>query len=422
MQSKRLAKFRERFFRLSSEWSCDSVGVERCFRRWICALSDEKRYYHNIWHVAELLRHLEAHQADISDPEAIQWAILYHDYCSDGWLRCGVKASARRASDVLVELGAPLRLRSKVQRYILATEHHLPTDDRDLAYLLDFDLAILAARPDRYNAYVGDVRREYRWLPTPVFRRRRNAFLRRYLGRAHLYQTDAFRRTREAAARANMQAELRAGGRSLGNFGIPQKSRRVAYRACRATFESMRGQLLDEHPGRMAVFDDGTFSGVRSADDARDLLGSDYRFSFVVESEQREKARAAAVDADIWSLLAEPYLDTDMPQSVDWADRVMYARGLSQRSIKRLRRAVGTGLWWNAFWWEWCELGRSDVLAGWRSNNVFVVILCALTWPFLGYWTLVPALSLYLANWGWQRYWTGVIDSHRTARPGADQT
>ncbi len=38
----------------------------------------------------------------------------------------------------------------KIKRWILATQKHALTDETDLQFLLDIDLAILAATPERF--------------------------------------------------------------------------------------------------------------------------------------------------------------------------------------------------------------------------------------------------------------------------------
>ena len=56
--------------------------------------------------------------------------------------------------------------------------------------------------------YETDIRREYRWVPGPLYRRARRALLQGFLERPRLYATDALHSQREARARANLTAAL----------------------------------------------------------------------------------------------------------------------------------------------------------------------------------------------------------------------
>jgi predicted metal-dependent HD superfamily phosphohydrolase len=90
----------------------------------------------------------------------------------------------------------------------LTATHDVTDGDRDGAVLCDADLAVLASGPVRYSSYVEGVRREYGHLDDATFARGRSAVLRRLLDRPALFRTAYGRREWEAAARANVTAEL----------------------------------------------------------------------------------------------------------------------------------------------------------------------------------------------------------------------
>ena len=77
-----------------------------------------------------------------------------------------------------------------MSRLVRLTEHHDPTDD-DLPgqVLCDADLAILAAPPERYDAYVTGVRRDYAYVSDPDFAVGRTAVLRDLASRGRLFHT-----------------------------------------------------------------------------------------------------------------------------------------------------------------------------------------------------------------------------------------
>jgi len=74
--------------------------------------------------------------------------------------------------------------------------------------LCDADLAILAASPERYDAYVTGVRRDYSYVSDADFALGRTAVLRDLAGRGRLFHTAYAREHWEPAARQNLAREL----------------------------------------------------------------------------------------------------------------------------------------------------------------------------------------------------------------------
>ena len=74
--------------------------------------------------------------------------------------------------------------------------------------LLDADLAILGAAPQRYARYAADIRKEYSWVPEADYRAGRAAVLERFLASPRIYQTPLMFDEGEQSARANLRAEL----------------------------------------------------------------------------------------------------------------------------------------------------------------------------------------------------------------------
>ena len=79
---------------------------------------------------------------------------------------------------------------------------------RVLEWLVDIDLAILGAKPQRFDEYDAQVRQEYRWVPALLYHFRRKAVLRGFLDRQPLYATAALRDRLEDQARANLKRRL----------------------------------------------------------------------------------------------------------------------------------------------------------------------------------------------------------------------
>jgi predicted metal-dependent HD superfamily phosphohydrolase len=179
------------------------------------AYDDPGRGYHDLLHLGEVLQRLdELVPPDLPGRDAVLLAAWFHDAVYDTGGEAGHGAgvaneerSARLAEAELVALDAPLV--AEVARLVRLTETHRPADDDLHGQLLcDADLAILAAPPERYAAYVAGVRTEYAAVPEPDFRAGRRAVLEDLLAKPTLFHSAAARERWESTARANLTAEV----------------------------------------------------------------------------------------------------------------------------------------------------------------------------------------------------------------------
>ena len=182
------------------------------------AYAQPPRAYHNIGHVHEVL----AHYADVtagpgwSQPCEVFLAVLYHDAIYDAGKRDNETRSAQlAAADIarhLPDAGVDV---ARVAELIELTARHgrlKPGDvDRDAALFLDCDMAILAAAPERFDAYDRQIVQEYRGtMPAWLFRHYRRKFLKALLGAPRIYLSEHFHLLCGAAARANLARVLKA--------------------------------------------------------------------------------------------------------------------------------------------------------------------------------------------------------------------
>lgn len=97
----------------------------------------------------------------------------------------------------------------RAEELVLSTIHHAAPDDDLLATaLLDADLAILGAAPERYEEYASGVREEYSIYSDEDWRAGRAAVLEGLLARPRLYRSDIARARWESKARGNLADEL----------------------------------------------------------------------------------------------------------------------------------------------------------------------------------------------------------------------
>lgn len=174
------------------------------------AYSERHRHYHTMQHVRVCLSHLVDVRPLAERPDELELAIWLHDVVYRTRRSDNERRSADLAEAWLECADAPsVRIR-RVRALILATRHDRPPETRDEALLQDIDLAILGAAEARYDAYEAEIRREYHWVPAPLFRRPRAALLERLLERQAVYRTAWFHERYEVAARANLRRAVRA--------------------------------------------------------------------------------------------------------------------------------------------------------------------------------------------------------------------
>ncbi len=183
----------------------------RLLERW----ENPARRYHGVQHLVELLTRVDELQQETRLPHCVRLAAWYHGavFASDTAAaeahRGGEDedASAEFARAELAGLGLPDAKIDAVAAMVHGLSRHssVAAGD-DAAVLSDADLAILAADPQRYKAYLADVREEYAHIADERFLTSRRAIVGKLLARDRLY-TSPLGATWEAQARENLTAE-----------------------------------------------------------------------------------------------------------------------------------------------------------------------------------------------------------------------
>lgn len=195
--------------RWESTWSALGLTPPAGARDELLAhLAESHRAYHNWQHLEECFARLDEARARVAAPAELECAIWYHDAIYEPLRHDNEERSAELAEVVLRAAGADPAVRARIGRHILATKRHEPGAEGDTAWMIDLDLAILGADEPRFAEYERQVRREYRWVPGFLFRRKRHEFLRAMLARPTIFGTDFFRSRLEEAARRNLRQVL----------------------------------------------------------------------------------------------------------------------------------------------------------------------------------------------------------------------
>jgi predicted metal-dependent HD superfamily phosphohydrolase len=174
----------------------------------LASWAEPHRRYHTLRHLLDSLALLEPMLGTATQPAEVELALWFHDavYALRG--KDNEAQSAAWAARALHAAGVAPERAARVVAMVLATCHDaLPASD-DERLLVDVDLAILGADPERFDEYEAEVRQEYAWVPGPLFRRGRREILQGFLARDAIYATAAFRARFEAAARGNLARSI----------------------------------------------------------------------------------------------------------------------------------------------------------------------------------------------------------------------
>ncbi|MEH6422171.1 HD domain-containing protein [Pseudomonas sp. CGJS7] len=180
------------------------------------AYATPSRAYHNIGHVAEVLRHYADVAADTgwTQPREVALAVLYHDAIYQAGRRDNEARSALLAREHIArwlpEQGIDA---DRVAELIELTARHgaIARDDVDeqTRLFLDGDMAILGAEPAVFDAYDRGIASEYRGhVPGPLFKLNRRRFLKGLLKRERIFLSDLFHQRYDAAARNNLRRAI----------------------------------------------------------------------------------------------------------------------------------------------------------------------------------------------------------------------
>lgn len=197
-----------------SEWAgaWGLLGVEapgdELLDRLIREYQSPARAYHTLQHIEECFQQFHLIRSQIEHPAEVILALWFHDAVYDSHRSDNEAMSAEWAVREMTLAGCLDSTAQSARDLILATKHDVQPENDDARYLVDIDLAILGAAPDRFDEYERQVRQEYSWVPEDEFGSARARILRGFLARPSLYITDDFQRRFEARARENLVRSL----------------------------------------------------------------------------------------------------------------------------------------------------------------------------------------------------------------------
>jgi predicted metal-dependent HD superfamily phosphohydrolase len=206
--------------------TADRDGVRAVGLKLLEKWSSPGRDFHNLRHLVDVLARVDELAEETHEPDLVRLAAWYHGAIFDAadaaaYANRGGEdevASAVLAREELLTLGVPVPSAERVHDLVIALVRHTPNPaDFDCAVLCDADLAMLAAEPQRYKAYLHDVRAEYAHLPVEHYLRARLKILRKLIARPSLF-VSPLGAVWEESARQNLSAELQRVEKELGKI------------------------------------------------------------------------------------------------------------------------------------------------------------------------------------------------------------
>ena len=189
-----------------------ALGIEapQADGHWVeieAAYGAASRHYHTLGHLEHMFGCLET---VLRDPHPlVSLAVWFHDLVYDPMKQDNEAQSAGAAIRFGQRFGMTASDLQRLEALILSTKAHEPFEDHpECLALLDADLAILAAEPERYDIYARAIRKEYADIPEALYLPGRAAVLSRFLERPCLYFSPDVQALWDAQARLNLRREL----------------------------------------------------------------------------------------------------------------------------------------------------------------------------------------------------------------------
>ncbi len=189
----------------------DSLSIgsnSSTFEELTAAYSENHRYYHTATHIEACLRLFKQYRDIANRPAEVECAIWFHDAIYNPLSKDNELKSANWAVRFLNDNACTEDSQERVRNLILATVHDATATDTDNQLLVDVDLSILGADTASYDQFEENVRREYRWVPGPLYRRERRKILESFLARKAIYFTTSIRDEYETQARSNLERAI----------------------------------------------------------------------------------------------------------------------------------------------------------------------------------------------------------------------
>ncbi len=170
--------------------------------------AEPHRYYHTVQHLEECLAKFAELKHLANYPGEIELALWFHDAVYDPHRNDNEELSADWAKSSILSAGLDSIAADRIYTLIMATQHQTKPQDNDTQIMIDVDLSILGASPQRFQEYENQIRQEYSFVPETIFRTKRAEILERFMSQSTIFHTPIFIKRYEHIARLNLKHAL----------------------------------------------------------------------------------------------------------------------------------------------------------------------------------------------------------------------
>ena len=191
-----------------------AVAAEPAHGRLIELYGEPHRHYHTLNHIRHCQREFDGAAALMTDPDAVEMALWFHDAI----YQSGAKDNERRSADLFRQWSgehANPVFQQRVDNLIMATTHREPPDRGDAQFLVDIDLSSFGLPWEVCERDGRLIRAEFAEVADDQYYPGHLRFLRTLQDRSTFFCTEFFQQRYEPVARANLAriiADLRARG------------------------------------------------------------------------------------------------------------------------------------------------------------------------------------------------------------------
>lgn len=171
----------------------------------VASYGEPHRRYHSVQHLTECLQTFDVVRLLAGRPAEVELALWFHDAIYDVKRGDNEERSADWAKRELASAAVPEEAVARVHALVMVTRHTGMPNSADQQLLVDIDLSILGAPQERFAEYEQQIRDEYSFVPSWIFRRKRREILRSFIDRPRIYSTDHFHLLLEQRARENLR-------------------------------------------------------------------------------------------------------------------------------------------------------------------------------------------------------------------------
>lgn len=199
---------KETFIELLTNYTDNSSLIKELWIEIEKKYSSNKRHYHNLQHLENVLIQLIAVKEKIENWDAILFTLFYHDIIYNPTKSDNEEKSAAIAEKILKQFSVPNATVKLCKNQILATKSHLKSTNNDTNYFTDADLSILGHPWETYSEYLINVRKEYDIYPDFIYHPGRKKVLNHFLSMERIFKTDHFYNQFELQAKHNLNKEI----------------------------------------------------------------------------------------------------------------------------------------------------------------------------------------------------------------------